>query len=176
MPTSQKSWPKLIALVILLFFSIFFGRDADDLNQPGDFWNALPVWLIGLLMGGLMNSMPSLTAQLEKFSHAFWRMLFGLGILFLIWYLPIQFPVLKKNDIGFHLDMQKSPAAFWMAAAFIFGYYRKLIAKIPAAVWNGLKAWWGRTSGSDLQGSDPYKPADVWNGLKCMAKDIFRRG
>lgn len=98
-----------------------------------------------------------------------------MGILFLIWYLPIQFPALEKNDLGFQLDIQKSPAAFWLAAAFLLGYYRKLIPKIPEAVWNGIKAWLSRSSGLDLQGSELYRPADVWRGLKRMAKDLFRR-
>lgn len=175
MSTSLKSWLKLIILFILFSFSIGIGRGIDDLNQAKYVWNILPAWLIGLSMGALLYSITSATAQLEKFSKAFWRILFGLGVLLLIWYLPIQFSALKKNDLGFQLDAQKSPAAFWLAAAFILGFYKRLISKIPAAVWDGLKASLKRATGLDLQGSETYRLADVWDGLKCMVKDVLRR-
>jgi hypothetical protein len=182
MSTSRTSWLKLIllflALIILIFFSAGGSKGIESPDQVNGIGFIFALYLLLWLgIGALLSSMSSMERSV-KFSETFWRILFvllGWGILWLIWYLPIRFPNLKLNDYGFQFDLHKSPAAFWVTVAFILGFYEKLVPKIPVAVWNGIKASLSRTSGLDLQGSEPYRIADVWKGLKSMFKDLFKR-
>ncbi len=171
MSTSMDNWLKLILLILLLSISAAIGRNHETPYQTHDVWNILLLCLMWLSIGSLVRCLPS-TEQSEKFLVAVWRILLGWGILWLVWYLPVWFPGLKLNDYGFELDLQKSPAVFWMAVAFILGFYRNLPFKIPVVVWNQIKKSTGIKEDPDLHGNAKYRFLSYWNGLKSILEDI----
>ena len=176
MLTSPKSWLKLLSLIIafitLLFFSTAGGRSVVDPDQTKSVAVILAVCFIWLSIGALLSSISS-PERSKKNSEIFWGIFLGWGILWLAWYLPFWFPKLKLNEYGFQFDLQGSSATFWMAVAFILGFYRSLTLKIPVSVWNQIKKSLGIKEDADLKGNAKYRFLSYWNGLKSILGDIL---
>lgn len=173
--TSPKSWQILslfTSLIILLFFSAGGGGSSVDPNQAKGVLGILTTCLIWLLVGALLRLVFS-KGQQEKISETLLGIFLGWGILWLAWYFPIWFPTLKLNSYGFQFNLQESPVVFWMAVAFILGFYRRMTLKIPAAVWNQIKNSLGIKEDPDLKGNAEHRFLSYWNGFKSILADIL---
>lgn len=173
--TSPKSWQLLslfISFIILLFFSAGGGGSIVDPDQTKNVVSILTTCFIWLLIGALLGSLFSKEQQ-EKITETFLGVFLGWGILWLVWYLPIWYPDLKLKDYGFQFDLHESPVVFWMAVAFILGFYRKVTLKIPVAVRNQIKKSLGIKEDPDLKGNAKHRFLSYWNGLKSILADIL---
>ena len=57
--------------------------------------------------------------------------------------------------------------------AFILGFYRVLVLKIPVVVWNQIKKSTGTKEDPDLKGNAKSRFLLYWNGLKSILGDIL---
>ncbi len=172
MSTTVKDWLKLTGIIVLFSISMVVGGwKPVQTSEAGTLFTLSLIWLV---LGALFRSTFE-KEQTEKFLNAVLRILLGWGILWLVWYLPMRFPGLKANEYGFEFDLQKSPAVFWMAVAFILGFYQKLIPKIPVAIINRIKKSLGIEEADDIKGNAKHRFLSYWNGLKSMVGDILNR-
>jgi len=169
MPTKTKYLPGLIWLALLPILSIFISN-----HLPTQTWWGILVLCLPWLVTGAVFKSVARDGLPEGGMAAVWRILLGLCLLLVLWYLPTLLPFLKSSDYGIAINLREGPVALWMGAAFILGFYRKLIAKSFAGIWSGLKEYFIRKTGLEWPKNENLKLAEVWSGLKSMARDLFK--
>lgn len=111
----------------MLFFSDLLLQKP---SSPTVFFH-LFVWIFFGAMAQLLESNDYKT-------NLFWGVLLSLGILALIWFLPVLMPQLKTTDLGISINLHDSLFVIWISVAFLFGYYHKLPGAFLGEFWRKL--------------------------------------
>ena len=169
MPTKLKTWSSLLWLVLFPILSILLEH---YLNNAA-IWRYVAVSLPWLVTGAVFKSVATNDLP-EDVKDATERL--GIrAVLFVIFLMVLWLlSFLKLSDYGIAINLLKSPVSIWMGAAFILGFYRKLLPKSFVAVVSGLKESFIKKTGLEFPKNENLKFAEVWKGLKIMFKDLTR--
>lgn len=170
MPTKPKDRSGLLWLALLPILSILIDYYLKNAAE----WRYAAVCLPWLVTGAVFKSVAGEDLP-EDAKSAAGRLLAGMALLMVLWYLPAWLPFLRSSDYGMALNLRESPVVVWMGAAFVLGFYRKLITKSFAVLGNGIKNYFIQKTGLELPEDETLKFAEVWKGLQSLFKDLTRR-
>ena len=152
----------LVTVIMLVVWALFTNSNGGYSKAPlfPSIFVHISVWI---LAGALINIFPEDKAL--SMQNSIVAIIMGLLFLLLAWYLPARFPALKSNDHGLVLDLQKSPLVLWASVAFLLGYYRRMVLKIPLVVWNQIRKKFGIKEDDDQKGFAKYRTGVLFTGI-----------